>query len=91
MKDIAIKTGYVYLLMFLPRLPLVGLELTLTPVHLVLRALSAWSDDFDGKIFEIFMALRAVSVTPGQNIVILIDSQAATKTISDLQSIPLRN
>ncbi|GFS97057.1 hydroxysteroid dehydrogenase-like protein 1 [Trichonephila clavipes] len=40
--------------------------------------LSAWSDNFDGEIYTIFMAFRAISTTPGLNIVIFIDSQAAT-------------
>ncbi|GFX06458.1 hypothetical protein TNCV_3016921 [Trichonephila clavipes] len=39
MKDNQTKTGYTYLLMTLPRLPLVGLELVLTPIHLILKNL----------------------------------------------------
>ncbi|GFX10848.1 uncharacterized protein LOC103524116 [Trichonephila clavipes] len=42
--------------------------------------LSAWSDNFDGDIYAIFMAFRAISTTPGPNIVIFIDSQAAITT-----------
>ncbi|GFU79763.1 uncharacterized protein LOC103524116 [Trichonephila clavipes] len=42
--------------------------------------LSACSDNFDGEIYVIFMAFRAISTTPGLNFVILIDSQAAIKT-----------
>ncbi|GFT58685.1 hydroxysteroid dehydrogenase-like protein 1 [Trichonephila clavipes] len=44
--------------------------------------LSAWSGNFDGEIQAIFMASRAISTTPGLNIVIFIDSQAAIKTVS---------
>ncbi|GFS85039.1 hypothetical protein TNCV_1306391 [Trichonephila clavipes] len=45
--------------------------------------LSAWSDNFVSEIFAKFMAFRAISATPGQNIVIFIDSQAAIiKTVS---------
>ncbi|GFX26587.1 uncharacterized protein LOC103524116 [Trichonephila clavipes] len=49
--------------------------------------LSAWSDNFDGKIFAIFVAFRAISATPGQN-VIFIDSQAAIKTVFDYNLFP---
>ncbi|GFW46176.1 uncharacterized protein LOC103524116 [Trichonephila clavipes] len=44
--------------------------------------LSAWSDNFDGEIYAIFMAFKAISTTPGLNIVIFIDSQATIKTVS---------
>ncbi|GFW54290.1 uncharacterized protein LOC103524116 [Trichonephila clavipes] len=44
--------------------------------------LSAWSDNFDGEIYAIFMAFRAISTTSGLNIVIFIDSEAAIKTVS---------
>ncbi|GFT53536.1 hydroxysteroid dehydrogenase-like protein 1 [Trichonephila clavipes] len=44
------------------------------------KPLSAWSDNFDGEIYTIFMAFRAISTTRGLNIVIFIDSQAAIKT-----------
>ncbi|GFS75680.1 uncharacterized protein LOC103524116 [Trichonephila clavipes] len=50
--------------------------------------LSAWSDSLDGKIYAIFMALRAISTTPGLNIVISIDSQAAIKTVSGYNLFP---
>ncbi|GFX05523.1 uncharacterized protein LOC103524116 [Trichonephila clavipes] len=50
--------------------------------------LSAWSDNFDGEIYAIFMAFRAISATPGQNIAIFIDSQAATKTVSGYNIFP---
>ncbi|GFY01712.1 hypothetical protein TNCV_2608941 [Trichonephila clavipes] len=39
MKDIQIKIGYTYLLMALPQLPLVGLELVLSPTPLILKNL----------------------------------------------------
>ncbi|GFT41428.1 hydroxysteroid dehydrogenase-like protein 1 [Trichonephila clavipes] len=42
--------------------------------------LSAWSENFDGEIYAIFMAFRAISTTPGLNIVVFVDSQAAIKT-----------
>ncbi|GFS52865.1 uncharacterized protein LOC103524116 [Trichonephila clavipes] len=50
--------------------------------------LSAWSDNFDGEIYTIFMASGAISATPGQNIVIFIDSQAAIKTVSGYNLFP---
>ncbi|GFS78982.1 uncharacterized protein LOC103524116 [Trichonephila clavipes] len=50
--------------------------------------LSVWSHNFDGEIFAIFMALRAISATPGQNIVVFIDSQAAIKTVSGYNLFP---
>ncbi|GFS68617.1 putative RNA-directed DNA polymerase from transposon BS [Trichonephila clavipes] len=50
--------------------------------------LSAWSDNFDGKIYTIFMAFRAISTTPGLNIVIFIDSQDTIKT-AYLATIPI--
>ncbi|GFX63928.1 uncharacterized protein LOC103524116 [Trichonephila clavipes] len=43
---------------------------------------SAWSDNFDGDIFALYMAFRVICATPGQNIVIFIYSQAAIKTVS---------
>ncbi|GFX75611.1 uncharacterized protein LOC103524116 [Trichonephila clavipes] len=50
--------------------------------------LSAWSDNFDGEIYAIFMDFRAISTTPGLNIVIFIDSQAAIKTVSGYNLFP---
>ncbi|GFW03080.1 uncharacterized protein LOC103524116 [Trichonephila clavipes] len=50
--------------------------------------LSAWLDNFDGEIYAIFMAFTAISTTPGLNIVIFIDSQAAIKTISGYNLFP---
>ncbi|GFV34767.1 probable RNA-directed DNA polymerase from transposon BS [Trichonephila clavipes] len=50
--------------------------------------LSAWSDNFDGEIYAIFMAFRAISTTLGLNIVIFIDSQAAIKTVSGYNLFP---
>ncbi|GFT80646.1 uncharacterized protein LOC103524116 [Trichonephila clavipes] len=50
--------------------------------------LSAWSDNFDGEIYAIFMAFRAISTVPGLNIVIFIDSQAAIKTVSGYNLFP---
>ncbi|GFW84124.1 uncharacterized protein LOC103524116 [Trichonephila clavipes] len=49
--------------------------------------LSAWSYNFDCEIYTIFMAFRAISATPGQNIVIFIDSQAIIKTVSGYNSV----
>ncbi|GFY17220.1 uncharacterized protein LOC103524116 [Trichonephila clavipes] len=42
---------------------------------------SAWSDNFDGEIYAIFMAFRAISTTPGLNMLIFIDSQATIETV----------
>ncbi|GFX25915.1 uncharacterized protein LOC103524116 [Trichonephila clavipes] len=50
--------------------------------------LSSWSDNFDGEIYAIFMAFRAISTTPGLNIVIFIDSQATIKTVSGYNLFP---
>ncbi|GFS92577.1 uncharacterized protein LOC103524116 [Trichonephila clavipes] len=57
-------------------------------IALSLESLSAWSDTFDGEIFVMFMAFRAISVTPGQNIVIFIDSWATIKIISGYNLFP---
>ncbi|GFT67728.1 uncharacterized protein LOC103524116 [Trichonephila clavipes] len=51
--------------------------------------LSAWSDNFDGEIYAIFMTFRAVSCpTLGRNIVTFIDSEAAIKTVSGYNLFP---
>ncbi|GFU97521.1 uncharacterized protein LOC103524116 [Trichonephila clavipes] len=85
MKDIQIKIGYTYLLMALPQLRLVRLEPVFSPTPLILKNLL---DNFDGEIYAIFMAFRAISTTPGLNIVIFIDSQAAIKTVSGYNLFP---
>ncbi|GFW90885.1 ATP-dependent RNA helicase A protein [Trichonephila clavipes] len=78
-----------YLLMALPQLPLVGLEPSAFSNSFNFKEpLSAWSDNFDGEIYAIFMAFRAISTTPGLNIVIFIDSQAAIKTVSGYNLFP---
>ncbi|GFW43682.1 hypothetical protein TNCV_4770311 [Trichonephila clavipes] len=81
MKDIQIKIGYTYLLMILPQLPFgrAGAGAFSNSFNLK-EPLSAWSDSLDGEIYAIFMAFRAISTTPGLNIVIFIDSQAAIET-----------
>ncbi|GFV07629.1 hypothetical protein TNCV_4941311 [Trichonephila clavipes] len=48
--------------------------------------LSAWSDNFDGDIYAIFMAFRAISTTPGLNIVIFIDSAIKTAYLATIYS-----
>ncbi|GFW01084.1 uncharacterized protein LOC103524116 [Trichonephila clavipes] len=50
--------------------------------------LSAWSDNFDGEIYAMFMAFKAISTTPGLNIVLFIDFQAAIKTVSNYNLFP---
>ncbi|GFY27068.1 uncharacterized protein LOC103524116 [Trichonephila clavipes] len=50
--------------------------------------LSAWSDNFDGDIYAIVLSFRAISTTPGLNIVIFIDSQAVIKTVSGYYLFP---
>jgi ribonuclease HI len=50
--------------------------------------LSTWSDNFDGEIYAIFMALRAVTEIPHQNIVLFVDSQAAIQVITDYSPFP---
>ncbi|GFS68584.1 uncharacterized protein LOC103524116 [Trichonephila clavipes] len=52
---------------------------------------SAWSDNFDNEIYAIFFVFRAISATPGQNIVIVIDSQATIKTKLEFQCKQLIN
>ncbi|GFW03481.1 hypothetical protein TNCV_3019931 [Trichonephila clavipes] len=66
--------------MALPQLPLVRLELVLSPTVLILKNLLVPGQTiFNGEMYAIFMAFIAISATPGQNIVIFIDSQAAIK------------
>lgn len=50
--------------------------------------LDTWADNFDGEMFAIFMAIRAIGEPAEQNIVIFVDSQAAIKTISDYNLYP---
>lgn len=63
-------------------------------VRLVLclcEPLDTWADNFDGEMYAIFMAIRAicdVDEPSEQNIVILVDSQAAIQSITDYTLLP---
>ncbi|GFW35514.1 putative rna-directed dna polymerase from transposon bs [Trichonephila clavipes] len=48
--------------------------------------LSVWPDNFDGEIYAIFMAFRAISTTPGRYIVIFIDSAIKTAYLATIYS-----